>query len=42
MISASNSLVPVKLTDEYGLPRTEYAMPLLSNIIHNFLTAGNK
>ena len=41
LFSASDNLVLVKLTDEYGLPRPEYTMPLVSNIIHNFLTAGN-
>lgn len=42
MLRASDSLVPFKLTDEYGLPRTEHTVPLVSNIIYNFLTAGNK
>lgn len=41
-LRASDSLVPFKLTDDYGLPRTEHTVPLVSNIIYNFLTAGNK
>lgn len=42
VLRVSDSLAPFKLTDEYGLPRAEYTMPLVSNIIYNFLTAGNK